>query len=227
MTKDYYTKKLAANLLHRCYEIASPRIQQYLEAEIQFVLNHLNPSDRVLELGCGYGRVLSSLAVAASEVFGLDTSYDSLDFATTFLHRQHLTNFHLLQMNAQSLDFKEDFFDVVIAIQNAISAFKIPPTLLLSQCLSVTKPGGVILLSSYSANIWDARLEWFLQQAGEGLLGEIDLERTGDGVIVGKDGFRATTFSPSDFRALASQLDVDALIKEVDNSSVFCVITKN
>jgi 2-polyprenyl-6-hydroxyphenyl methylase/3-demethylubiquinone-9 3-methyltransferase len=227
MAKDYYSKKLAANLLHRCYEIASPRIQQYLEAEIQFVLNHLSSSDRVLELGCGYGRVLSSLTVVASEVFGIDTSYDSLDFANTFLRHKHLTNFHLLQMDARSLDFKGSFFDVVIAIQNAISAFKIPPTLLLSQCLSVTKPNGIILLSSYSANIWDARLEWFLQQAEEGLLDEIDLERTGNGVIVGKNGFQATTFSPSDFRALASQLGVEAVIEEVDNSSIFCVITKN
>jgi cyclopropane fatty-acyl-phospholipid synthase-like methyltransferase len=52
----YYAEKLSAKRLQRCYEIASPRVQQYLEAEIEHVIGHLKPTDTVLELGCGYGR---------------------------------------------------------------------------------------------------------------------------------------------------------------------------
>ena len=51
-------------------------------------------------------------------------------------------------------------------------------------------------------------------------------DATGDGVIVGQDGFRATTFSPEDFAGLAERLGVEAEIYEVDSSSVFCKILR-
>jgi len=59
---DYYAEKLSAERLRRCYEIASPRVKQYLEAEIDFVCDHLKGSEVVIELGCGYGRVALRLA---------------------------------------------------------------------------------------------------------------------------------------------------------------------
>lgn len=223
MTKDYYTKKLSGQRLQKCYEIASPRIQQYLEAEIQFVLENINATDRVLEIGCGYGRVLAKLATKADEVYGIDTSRESLEYAKIFL-KQH-NNIHLFNMNAQLLNFKEQTFDVTVGIQNAISAFKIDPNKLISQCTKVTKCNGKVLLSSYSEKIWNARLDWFIQQAKEGLLGEIDLEKTGEGIIVGKDGFKATTFTQKDFHHLVTKMDLDSEIIEIDESSIFCVIT--
>ena len=58
------------------------------------------------------------------------------------------------------------------------------------------------------------------------LLGEIDEEATGNGVIVCKDGFRATTFSPDDFLALAANLGLAVEVFEVDESSVFCEIIR-
>jgi hypothetical protein len=57
------------------------------------------------------------------------------------------------------------------------------------------------------------------------LIGDIDEEETGGGIIVCKDGFRATTVRPSDFRALAEEVGLEPVIAEVDGSSVFCVFT--
>ncbi|NHJ49869.1 MAG: class I SAM-dependent methyltransferase [Asgard group archaeon] len=224
MSKDYYSKKLSANRLKQCYEIASERIKQYFAAEIQFVLDHVTQKSVVLELGCGYGRVLKYLAEKAQEVFGIDISQESLSFAREYLI--DYSNVNLYQMDAESLTFTSDSFDLVIGIQNSISAFKVEPFKLLTESLRVTKPNGKLLLSSYSENIWDARLEWFIQQANEGLLGEIDLEKSKDGTIIGKDGFKATTYTRNDFQELIDQLDLDAKIVEVDNSSLFCVIAK-
>ncbi len=222
--REYYSKKLSANKLKRCYDIASPRIKQYLKAEINFVLEQIRSTDKVLELGCGYGRVLKELAIKASKVVGIDTSFESLELAKEFL--QDSKNIEIHQMNANSLSFKEDVFDVVIAIQNGISAFKVEPEVLLRESLRITKRNGKIILSSYSENFWEERLKWFIQQSEEDLLGEIDFEKTGNGSIVCKDGFIATTFTKKDFQNLLQRMNLKGAIQEIDMSSIFCVITK-
>jgi len=221
--KGYYSEKLSAHRLRRCYEIASPRVQQYLRAEIEHVMKKNQPGDNVLEPGCGYGRVLESLCSKAHDVYGIDNSIYSLRLAKETL--KDLSNCHLCLMDAAALGFRDDFFDVVLCIQNGISAFSVDPHDLISECVRVCRPGGTVMLSGYSAKFWPARLNWFNRQFQEGLLGEIDFDKTGNGVIVCKDGFKATTVSPDDFHSIVSQLGLKANIIEIDNSSVFCEIT--
>ena len=67
-------------------------------------------------------------------------------------------------------------------------------------------------------------MDWFYLQAGEGLLGEIDEEKTGNGIIVCKNGFKATTFTPEEFQKLTATFNVKTNIVEVDESSLFCEI---
>lgn len=136
---SYYSQKLSGERLKLCYSIAPPRVKQYLEAEVDFVLTKIKPSDKVLELGCGYGRVL---------------------------------------------------------------------------------------LSSYAERFWEDRLAWFLLQAEHGLIGEIDEENTGEGLIVCKDGFKAKTVTAQEFRILASELGLVPIVTEVDGSSLFCELRK-
>ena len=137
---DYYRDTLSGRRLERVYAIA---------------LSRIGPRDDVLELGCGYGRIL---------------------------------------------------LDV------------------LRESVRVTRAGGYVLCSSYSNAFWEHRLEWFERQADAGLIGEIDFEKTRDGLIVCKDGFTATTVAESHFRALARELGLDARLIEVDSSSIFCEI---
>jgi len=218
---DYYSEKLSAEKLRRVYEIASPRIRQYLDSEIDFVVERIKPGDRVLELGCGYGRVLERLVDRTDRVWGIDTSVTSLLLARTE-SKGH--NYLLAAMNAVQTAFRQDCFDVTACIQNGISAFKVDPKSLISEAIRITKPGGRVLFSSYADSFWPERLNWFRRQAEFGLLGEIDEAATGNGVIVCKDGFRATTMGPDGFRALCVELDYCPEIIIVDESSVFCEI---
>lgn len=220
--EGYYSKHLSAERLRKCYEIAPPRVQQYLAAEIEFVADRLRPDDVALELGCGYGRVMEKLAGRARAVVGIDTSPSSVRLGRELL--RDLPNCWLLQMNAVTLGFREDVFDVVLCVQNGISAFGVDQRALIAEAIRVTRPGGRVLFSSYSERFWNDRLEWFRLQAEHGLLGEIDWDATGDGVIVCKDGFRATTIGRAEFAALTAGLGVRTRIEEVNGSSVFCEI---
>lgn len=218
----YYDTTLSAQRLKQCYDIASPRVQQYLEAEAHHVIQHIHAGDVVLELGCGYGRILTRLAQKAGLVIGIDTSIESLSFGQKML--KNLSNCYLVSMDAMNLGFRQQTFDGVVCIQNGISAFHVDQRELIRESIRVTKSGGKVLYSSYSERFWDSRLEWFERQSKAGLLGEIDVEKTGNGVIVCKDGFTATTVTPSQFSSLVSGLNVDVKIVEVDESSLFCEI---
>jgi SAM-dependent methyltransferase len=222
MQRDYYSAKLSAERLELCYEIAPPRVQRYLEAEIEFVLDRTTSSDQVLELGCGYGRVLQRLITKARTVVGIDTSLDSLRLARETVGSN--PSCHLLGMNAVQLGFCDRQFGTVMCIQNGLSVFKVNQRQLIKEAVRITRSGGIVLFSSYAERFWEDRLEWFHIQAAHGLIGEIDEEATGDGVIVCKDGFRATTVSADDFISLALGLDIVPRIAEVDGSSIFCEI---
>ncbi|EHO18785.1 hypothetical protein HMPREF9466_02063 [Fusobacterium necrophorum subsp. funduliforme 1_1_36S] len=58
-------------------------------------------------------------------------------------------------------------------------------------------------------------------------MGEIDIEKTKNGIIVCKDGFEAITASPEYFKELGESLAYPFEIKEIDESSLFLIITKN
>lgn len=219
---DYYTEKLSAERLQLCYEIAPQRIRQYLEAELNFILERINPGDLVLELGCGYGRIIPALAKKARWVVGIDTSISSLLYGQRLLCS--MSNSSLIQMDAEQLSFLNGSFDVVACIQNGISAFHVNQDHLIRESIRVTKRHGTILFSSYSDKFWEYRLEWFRQQSEAGLLGKIDFNKTKDGVIVCEDGFTATTIGRDRFLELTSGLRVDTTIIEVDKSALFCVM---
>ncbi len=218
----YYSQRLSAERLLRVYEVAPPRVKRYLQAEIEFVLERIKPSDLVLELGCGYGRVLERFVGRVRTVIGIDTSHESLRLAQEKMRDRPFC--YLLRMNAVQLGFHNQQFDIVACIQNGISAFKVDQRTLIGEAIRVTKPGGRVLFSSYSESFWEDRLEWFRIQADHGLIGEIDYDRTGDGIIVCKDGFEATTVGPNGFEALTSSFAIDPEITEVDGSSIFCEI---
>ncbi len=221
---NYYSRKLSATRLRKCYEIAPPRVRQYLEAEIDFVLDNIKPFDRVLELGCGYGRALGRFIEKSGMVVGIDTSYESLALVRETIGDS--PECCLAEMDAARPGFADRCFDLAMCIQNGISAFKVDRLNLIRESLRVTRIGGTVLFSSYSESFWSDRLEWFEIQAEHGLVGEIDYDATGDGVIVCKDGFRAETIDSGEFKNLVSGFEVESIITEVDNSSLFCVIKK-
>jgi 2-polyprenyl-6-hydroxyphenyl methylase/3-demethylubiquinone-9 3-methyltransferase len=219
---SYYSKKLSGRRLERCYEVASPRVVQYLEAEIRHLLERLEPTDAVLELGCGYGRVALRLAAVAARVVGIDTAQESIDLAKEKAGPDSRCEFIL--MDAVDLQFPHDSFDRVVCVQNGICSFRVDRERLMREALRVVRPNGLAIFSTYADSFWPHRLQWFEAQAAEGLVGEIDHDASGDGVIVCKDGFEAGRLTAEAMRSLCKRLGVRCEVEEVDRSSLFCEV---
>jgi 2-polyprenyl-6-hydroxyphenyl methylase/3-demethylubiquinone-9 3-methyltransferase len=220
---SYYSERLAGERLQRCYELAPPPVQQYLAAEVEQVRQMLGPDSCVLELGCGYGRVLRQLAPVTRLMVGIDLSLASIAMARSYLAASD--NVVLAQMNAIELALPAHSFDLVFCIQNGISAFQVDQRRLLATAVRVTAHGGTVLVSSYADAFWEQRLHWFRIQSAHGLVGEIDEAATGNGVIVCKDGFRATTVGPERLAELSRGLGVASTVETVAGAAVFCTIS--
>lgn len=221
--KHYYENKLASSHLKQVYDLATPRIRQYLRAELDFAMEFIWPGDLVLDLGCGYGRQFPELCRKAAFVIGIDSSEESLALGKKFLKKE--TNYRLIRMDAATLEFPVESFHVVTCLQNGISAFHVDQRKLIREAIRVTKTGGTVLFSSYSEKLWNERLHWFELQSEAGLLGKIDEEKTGNGTIVCQDGFTATTVDEKGFRRLVKGASgIRTFLKEIDESSLFLII---
>lgn len=223
MGNNYYEQELNSQHLYQAYQTKIARVQQYLSAEINFVKEQLCPTDTVLEIAAGYGRIVKALAPHCASIEGVDISINSVAMAKRYL--EGVSNAMVYQMDIHHIDIARHY-DVVLCLQNGLSATK-ATTQTVHDILALVTDGGQAYFSSYSEKFWKDRLAWFMEQAQKGLIGELDLALSKDGVIVCKDGFRATTNSEQDFIDIAEATGYPYQIVEVDASSLFLVINKS
>ena len=220
---NYYADQLNANKLYQVYDTKYPRIKQYLNAEIAFVADRLRGDEHVWEIGAGYGRILRQLAPHAAQLTGIDISQGSVDFSKAYLAK--FPHCEVICMDVRNISYNEQF-DVVLAMQNALSSIKLPPMELIKLSLCALKPGGEVYMSTYSEKIWDHRLLWFQEQAEKGLLGELDMDKSRDNVIVCKNGFSSVSFSWDELDSLGKASGCPYTVQEVDDSCLFLILKK-
>jgi len=94
---------------------------------------------RVLDYGCGYGRLGIYLALCGAQVWGFDLSPAAVEAASQAASRYGLSA-QFETMDAEELRYGEDFFDLVLGFGVLHHAIKYPGSG--SELLRVLKPGG-------------------------------------------------------------------------------------
>ena len=135
---NYYAQNLNAQKLFRVYDTDLPRVRQYLNEEINFIKRNLTGAESVLEVGCGYGRILKELSPYAKRLIGIDISEDSVAFAKEFLKDN--SNATVQAADAYNLAFNSEF-DMVLCLQNGLSAIKGSAERLITVCMQSLKKG--------------------------------------------------------------------------------------
>lgn len=105
--------------------------------------------DRVLEVGVGTGLSLARYP-RSCHVVGIDVSEGMLARAARQVQAQGLRNVHLLRMDAQTMAFDDDSFDVVVAayVMTVIPDFRRA----LAEMSRVCRPGGRMLIINHFTN---------------------------------------------------------------------------
>ena len=124
--------------------------------EIPLTLRALRPcpTDRLLEAGCGTGRMTSILSQTVRETVSIDFSFESLRVNRRKLQAAGAPNVHLVQADLCRLPFAADGFDRVVSCQ-VLEHIPGPEarTAAVASLARVLRPGGTLALSAYKHSL--------------------------------------------------------------------------
>lgn len=137
------------------------RSREKLWPEIIFLKDYIRKGERVLDIGCGSGRLFELLRDKEVEYFGIDFSKKLIEIAKRkYLSEKEVKNVNILPtfivVDALKLPFEEGFFDKVISI----AVFHHIPSkekrlIFLKEIKRVLKRGGEVHLTVW--NLWQKK----------------------------------------------------------------------
>lgn len=192
-----------------------------------YLLPHLAPGQRLLDVGCGPGTITVDLArrVSPGEVFGIDVAAEVVAEAEAHRREENVANVRFATGDVYALDAPDGAFDVVHAHQ--VLQHLTDPVRALEELRRVLRPGGLLAVrdSDYGMFTWapsDHRLERWLElyhrvtrhnaaepDAGRFLLGWV--QRAGFADVVA--GSSTWTFADAESRAWWCGLWADRIVK--------------
>jgi ubiquinone/menaquinone biosynthesis C-methylase UbiE len=127
--------------------------------EIQPFLSFLKTDDKVLDLGCGNGRLYQALASRKIKYIGLDNSQNLIDLAKKKFNVSLKEKESPLFLKGDALKLKAQFpdqeFDAIISVAflHHIPSFRLRMKIL-KNCFDLLKPGGFLMITVWNLRQW-------------------------------------------------------------------------
>jgi SAM-dependent methyltransferase len=137
-----------------------------LEVDRQFVARHFSPPGRLLDLGCGTGRLLVPLACAGFWAVGADLSEEMLkvagdkaDAAGVTVHRLKANLVDLAALDDRTFDFAVCLFSTLGMVMGAGNRRRV-----IEHVFRLLRPGGKFVLHVHNRwfNVWHRQLRGWL-----------------------------------------------------------------
>ncbi|MDO8657856.1 MAG: class I SAM-dependent methyltransferase [Candidatus Levybacteria bacterium] len=96
----------------------------------------------ILDVGCGYGSLMSNLLEKGANVTGVEVDQISFEFAKKFLKKDSKAKIVLVK--DERLPFKKNSFDIIFLFD--VIEHVNNPSLTMNECYRVLKPGGIIYI---------------------------------------------------------------------------------
>lgn len=170
-------------------------IETVVQADVDYIIKKLSHDLDVLEVGCGFGRLVEELSKISKNVIGIDFSETQLSEARKKVG--HLPNVELHNMHAEQLGFPNDTFDVVVCLNSSLGNMPGIETEVVKEMVRVAKPGGLIVVHVF-ANTPALKEAQF---ANYRRLNLVNIQDHGDAVVT-DEGFYSRRFSKQDLEEL-------------------------
>jgi ubiquinone/menaquinone biosynthesis C-methylase UbiE len=129
--------------------------RKFMWRDLDFLKAMMEPGDRVLDFGCGNGRLAGFLNNKYKEFVGIDISQNLIDIASQ-KYSNEKTKFIKLSSVSDHLPYEDNYFDVIVSIAvfhhfpNEEYALQIAKEL-----HRLLKPGGTMIITVW--NLWQNR----------------------------------------------------------------------
>jgi ubiquinone/menaquinone biosynthesis C-methylase UbiE len=166
VTRSKNDAQLFYSRISRLYDFSEGFFEKkYIQMGVERL--SVKEGDVVLEIGVGTGESaieFARLVGGSGKVYGVDIAEGMLDVTMRKLRKQGLLeHVELLNKDAVSLSFEDDFFDKIF-MSFTLELFDIPDIAkVLSECFRVLKKGGricVVSLSKKNINVMVRMYEW-------------------------------------------------------------------
>lgn len=158
MDKDYakYLLKKTKNDYNKIAEHFSSK-RFYIWEEIKTLIEpYIKEKDKILDLGCGNGRLIELFRDKDIEYIGVDNSKRLIEIA-----KEKYPHYKFLVSEAINLPFEDSYFNKVIsvAVLHHIPSkeFRLK---FLEEAERVLKPNGILILTVW--NLWQRKIAWNL-----------------------------------------------------------------
>ena len=139
------------------YDWITLKLTKDYSALIQRIVDEIDSSKDVLEVGTGSGLIAIELARKAKMIEAIDISSKMIELAKTKASENQIENIHFSVQSAYNLDFEGGTFDAAIC-SNALHCMETPQQALL-EIRRVLKPKGILIAPTFCHGVnWRSRL---------------------------------------------------------------------
>lgn len=119
--------------------------------ENEQLAKYIKPTDRLLDVGCGYGRHLELVLSSCGHASGVDNSIYMIRRACTKLSNLYPADrWGIFPYDASNLLFSDNTFNVVICMTNTFGNMNADKVRNINEMARVLKRGGTLLISVYN-----------------------------------------------------------------------------
>lgn len=192
---DFFARKEQAEFISRVYAETPLVIQKYFRQESELLQKSLAGAHRVLEVGCGFGRVLESVPG--------DVTYSGVDISRHNLAEAKSRNPRgdWICGDATSLPFKPGSFDVVFCVQNTLGNMEGLEEKVMSEMRRVCRSRGRVILSVYSEDSFETRRLWYDRLVDIGIFRRVWLDPARPRVARSDTGWSSRCFDRAEVRS--------------------------
>lgn len=141
---------------------------------MEFIGNYAKDGDRILDFGCGNGRLLKLFPDKKIDYTGVDISQKLVDLARN-KYLEESRSFLKIDPSQPSLPFEDDFFNSVYSIAVFHHFSKEHAEKMARELYRVIKPGGYVIVTVW--NLWQKQyLKNILKNWRDKILGRSDLD---------------------------------------------------
>ena len=119
----------------------------------RILCSHIQPQDRIVDIGCGSGLATRLLKHPQDQVFQFDISHQM-----SYLAKQNCPESNTVQADQHGIPLPDNWADAVVSLYGPFS-YSLNPIKALNKYRRILKPGGDLIIMPYS---FRARDNWFV-----------------------------------------------------------------